>query len=31
MENTAGIATFVKVVSTGSFAKAAAALGISAP
>jgi DNA-binding transcriptional LysR family regulator len=31
VENPAGIATFVKVVSTGSFAKAAAALGISAP
>ncbi|HYB08366.1 MAG TPA: LysR family transcriptional regulator, partial [Alphaproteobacteria bacterium] len=30
MENLAGIAAFVKVASTGSFAKAAAALGISA-
>jgi DNA-binding transcriptional LysR family regulator len=31
MENIAGIAAFVKVASTGSFAKAAVALGISAP
>src|SRR5262249_679978 len=31
MENPAGIVSFVNVVSTGSFAKAAAALGISAP
>ncbi|HLI11237.1 MAG TPA: LysR family transcriptional regulator [Alphaproteobacteria bacterium] len=31
MENLAGIAAFVKVVATGSFAKAAAALGVSAP
>ena len=30
-QNPAGIAAFVKVVSTGSFAKAASALGISAP
>ncbi len=31
MEHLAGIAAFVKVVSTGSFAKAAASLGVSAP
>jgi DNA-binding transcriptional LysR family regulator len=31
MENLAGIAAFVKVASTGSFAKAAAALGVSPP
>jgi DNA-binding transcriptional LysR family regulator len=31
MENLTGIAAFVKVATTGSFAKAAAALGVSAP